>query len=246
MIPIHGQNMDNIFSIPHFHKKQQWVLERGFQNCLLSFLHTNLDGLFGFQLNPDLMAQLRDCVNQQIPTKLLESDRPQVFTRFIQENKSMHDIKNNEFFTKLHTSVLEATVLLLFSALTNLFHQRFLKHRFLESTLELLKQFYILMEYHIIKFNVFPGDLNQFFVRCARCRRRVSTVADIGTTLINVPTAMLIHLRFIHSHGIYADDDSDGSKTDVLYSSLPLLSSSQETYNQLLSSFEHSTDALDE
>jgi hypothetical protein len=82
------------------------------------------------------------------------------------------------------------------------------------------------MEYHITKLNVFPGDLNQFSVRCARCRRRVLTIADIGTTLINTPTAMLIHWGFIHSHGENADDDSDGSKTDVLYSSLPLLFSS--------------------
>ncbi len=102
------------------------------------------------------------------------------------------------------------------------------------------------MEYHITKFNVFPGDLNQFCVRCARCRRRVSTIADIGTTLINAPAAMLIHWRFIHSHGNNADDDSDGSKTDVLYSSLPLLFSSQETYDQSLSLFEHSTVDLDE
>jgi hypothetical protein len=57
---------------------------------------------------------------------------------------------------------------------------------------------------------------------------------------------MLIHWRFIHSHGDNADDDSDGSKTDVLYSSLPLLFSSQDTYDQSLSLFEHSTDDLDD
>jgi hypothetical protein len=219
-------------------------LERGFRNCLLSFLHTNLDGLLGFQLNPDLTAQLRDCVIQHIPTNTLESDRPQVFTRFVQGNDSVHDINNNEFFTELHTIVIKATVLP-FSALTNIFHQRFLKHRYLKSTLELLQQFYILMEYHITKFNVFPGDLNQFCLRCARCTRRVSTIADIGTTLKNAPTAMLMHWRFIHCHGDDADDDSDGSKIDVLYSSLPLLFSTQETYNKLLSLFEHSTDDLD-
>jgi hypothetical protein len=109
-------------------------LDRGFCSCLLSFLCTNLDGQLGFQMYPDLTAQLRDCVNQQIPINSLESDRPQVFTRFMQENESILDIENNEFFTKLHSIVIEATVLS-FSSLTNLFHQRFLKHRFLESTL---------------------------------------------------------------------------------------------------------------
>jgi hypothetical protein len=53
-----------------------------------------------------------------------------------------------------------------------------------------------------------------------------------------------MHWWFIHSHGDDADDNSDGSKTDVLYSSLPLLFSTQETYNKLLSLFEHSIDDL--
>jgi hypothetical protein len=262
-ICIFGIEMQNIISLVWYGDSYSWAkyghhilhssfsqemtmgLERGFCNCLLSFLHTNLDGLLGFQLNPDLTAQLRECINQQILTYTLESDRPQIFLRFMQGSDSVHDINNNEFFTKLHTIVIEATVLP-FSALKNLFLQRFLKHRYLKSTLELLQQFYILMEYYITKFNVFPGDLNQFCLRCARCRRRVSTIADIGTTPKNAPTAMLTHWRFTHSHGDNADDSSDGSMTDVLYSSLPLLFSTQETYNKSLSLFEHSTDDLDE
>jgi hypothetical protein len=163
----------------------------------------------------------------------------------MQGNDSVHDITNNEFFTKLQLIDIKATVLP-FSAWTNLFHQRFLKQRYLKSTLELLQQFYILMEYQITKFNVFPGDLNQFCLRYARCRRRVSTIADIGIALKNAPAAMLMHWRFIHSHGNNADDDSYGSKTDILYSSLPLLFSTQETYNESISLFEHSADDLDE
>ncbi len=228
-----------------FSQETSMGLERGFCSSLLSFLHTDLDGLLGFQLNPDLTVQLRDCVNQQIPTNTLEYDRPQVFMRFMQGNDSMHDIDNNEFFTKLHLIFIKATVLP-FSALTNLFHQMFSKHRYLESTLELLQQFYISMEYNITKFNVFCGDLNQFCLSCARCRRRVSIIADIGTTLKNAPTAMLMHWQFIHSHGNNADDNSDGSMTAVLYSFLPLLISTQEAYDKSLSMFEHSTDDLDE
>jgi hypothetical protein len=91
--------------ILHFSFSQETTmgLERGFCNCLLSFLCTNLDGLLGFQLNPDSTAQLRNCDNQQIPTNTLESDRPQVFTRYMQGNDNVHDIDDNEFFTKLHT-----------------------------------------------------------------------------------------------------------------------------------------------
>ena len=56
---------------------------------------------------------------------------------------------------------------------------------------------------------------------------------------------MLMHWQFIHSHGDNADDNLDGSKTDVLYSLLPQLFSTQETYDKSLSLFEHSTDDLD-
>jgi hypothetical protein len=57
---------------------------------------------------------------------------------------------------------------------------------------------------------------------------------------------MLIHWQIIHSHGVNADDGSDGSTTYVLYYSLPLLFSTQDTYDQLLSLFQHSTDDLND
>jgi hypothetical protein len=54
-----------------FSQEMTMGLERGFHNCLLLFLCTDLDGLLDFQLNPDLTAQLRDCGNQQVPTNTL-------------------------------------------------------------------------------------------------------------------------------------------------------------------------------
>ena len=116
-------------------------LERGFCSCLLSFLCIDFDGLLGFQLNPDVIVQLRKTVNQHIPTNILKSEKLEVFTRFMHGDKS----KFKELYTKIGNISVKATVLPL-SALTNLFHQRFSKHRYLELTLEILQQFYISME----------------------------------------------------------------------------------------------------
>ncbi len=45
-----------------------------------------------------------------------------------------------------------------FSIFTSMFHQRFTEHRFLESTLKLLEQFYLQVESIALDYKVFPGD----------------------------------------------------------------------------------------
>jgi hypothetical protein len=55
------------------------------------------------------------------------------------------------------------------SIFTNLFHQRFEKHSMLESTLEILQQFYIQIETEPDDFHLFPGDLSTYTSMCIRC-----------------------------------------------------------------------------
>jgi hypothetical protein len=50
--------------------------------------------------------------------------------------------ESNEIISFLEGKAREATIIP-FSVFSNLFHQRFNWHRFLESTLEILQQFYI-------------------------------------------------------------------------------------------------------
>jgi hypothetical protein len=54
------------------------------------------------------------------------------------------------------------------SILTNLFHQRFSKHVYLESTLEILQQFYIEMNSNHEHYCVIPGDLCKYTLKCVR------------------------------------------------------------------------------
>ncbi len=53
-----------------------------------------------------------------------------------------------------------------------MFRQRFPEHRFLESTLELLQQFYIQVESVAQDYKVFPGDQSTFSLKCFCCGKK--------------------------------------------------------------------------
>jgi hypothetical protein len=50
----------------------------------------------------------------------------------------------------------------------------------LESTLEILQQFYIRMEIEPDDFHLFPGDSSLYTLRCVRCRKPVTVAGSIG------------------------------------------------------------------
>jgi hypothetical protein len=58
------------------------------------------------------------------------------------------------------------------SIFTSMLHECFTEHRFLESTLELLQQFYIQVESVAQDYKVFPGDQLTFSLKCCRCGKK--------------------------------------------------------------------------
>jgi hypothetical protein len=116
------------------------------------------------------------------------------------------------------------------SIFTNLFHKRFEKHSMLESTLEILKLFYIQMEIDPDDFHLFPGDSFLYTLRCMRCCKPVTTFAgSIGETLLHAPTAMLYHWNMIQFH------DEQSHRESML---TPLLFTSYDNYLQSSTSFQ--------
>jgi hypothetical protein len=75
-----------------------------------------------------------------------------VFDQHVWNEKSKHCLIN-----EVVNIALSATQIPL-SIFTKLFHMRFEKHSLLESTLEILQQFYIQMETEPHDFLLFPGD----------------------------------------------------------------------------------------
>ncbi len=82
----------------------------------------------------------------------------------------------------------------------NLSHQRFEKHSVLESTLEILQQFYIQVETQYDEFHLFVGNLSTYTLWCKRCGQRVTLHGLIGEILYHAPAAMLYHWKIIEPH----------------------------------------------
>ncbi len=99
----------------------------------------------------------------------------------------------------------------------------------LESTLEILKQFYIQMESDPDEFAIFPGDLSTYTLRCIRYGQPVTLAGLIGETLLHAPTAMLYHWNMIESY------DKQNHREGML---MPLLFTSYDNYLQSSKSFQ--------
>jgi hypothetical protein len=107
------------------------------------------------------------------------------------------------------------------SIFTNLFHKRFEKHSMLESTLEILQQFYIQMETEPHDFFLFPGDSALYTLQCMRCHKPVTYYGSIGETLFHAPTAML------YLWDIIQFNNEQNHRESML---MPLLFTSYENY----------------
>jgi len=77
--------------------------------------------------------------------------------RTLDENMNTAEKKAEIIIRVLEIAVSTATIPLFI--FTNLFHQRFSKHYYLESTLEILQQFYIKMHSDHNYYCLIPGDL---------------------------------------------------------------------------------------
>ncbi len=141
--------------------------------------------------------------------------------------------ESNEIFSFLEGKAREATIVP-FSVFSNLFHQRFNRHKFLESTLEILQQFYISTEKCDKQYRLFPGDQYKYSMKCMRCHQCVSsTTLGIGETLLSAPSAMLCHWNILRTHD---------AEWKVPSTSLLLLFTSTEFYEASKTSFENSLD----
>jgi hypothetical protein len=132
------------------------------------------------------------------------------------------------FIDEIVAIALSATQIPL-SIFTNLFHKRFEKHSLLESTLEILQEFYIQMKIEPDDFHLFPGDSSLYTLRCMRCCKPVTVSGSIGETLLHAPTAMLYHWNMIQFH------DKQNHGESVL---TPLLFTSYDIYLQPSKSFQ--------
>jgi hypothetical protein len=104
----------------------------------------------------------------------------------------LNEQSKDYFIAEIACIALFATKIPL-SIFTNLFHKRFEKHSMLESTLEILQQFYIQVETQSAESDLFVGDHSTYTLQCKRCGECVTLYGSIGEILHHAPTAMLYH-----------------------------------------------------
>jgi hypothetical protein len=136
------------------------------------------------------------------------------------DQQMVHKESKDYFIAEIACIALLATQIPL-SIFTNLFNQKFEKQSMLESTLEMLQQFYIQVETKSEEFHLFGGDLSTYTLWCKRCCQRVTHHGSIGDTLFHAPAAMLYHWNMIEPH------DEQMHREWML---MPLLFTSYENY----------------
>jgi hypothetical protein len=190
-------------------------LHQTFWNPLIEFLHTDLDGNLSSTLNP-LTASRLDQYLSRLQEGLSETaNKGKIF-----DQQMLHQKSKDYFIAEIACIALFATQIPQ-SIFTNLFHQRFEKHSMLESTLEILQQFYIQVETQSDEFHLFVRDLSIYMLRCKRCGQCVTLHGSISKTLYNAPAAMLCHWNMIEPH------DEQIHRESML---MPLLFPSYENY----------------
>jgi hypothetical protein len=185
----------------------------------------DLDGNLSYTLNP-LTASKLDHFLLTLPEGLSETaNKDEEFDQhFWNENEKC----KHRFINEIVAILLSATQIPL-SIFTNLFHKRFEKHSMLESTLEILQQFYIQMEIEPNDFHLFPGDSSLYTLRCVRCCKPVTVAGSIGRTLLHAPTALLYHWNMIQFN------DEQNHRESML---MPLLFTSYDNYLRSSTSFQ--------
>jgi hypothetical protein len=108
-----------------------------FWNSLIDFLHTDLDGNPYSNLNPQISSKLDHYLSRLLESLSGIANKSKTF-----DQHSLNEKCNNQFAKEIVDIALDATKDSL-SIFTIFFHQRFEKYSTLESTLEIVHQFYI-------------------------------------------------------------------------------------------------------
>ena len=216
-------------------------VEKHYRTTLIQFLQTDMYKMIYFNLEIHMKSQIFEHVRSIFPDEMLESQRGSYFAEFC----ATHTKPNRAFFDFLDQKAIEGTVIPL-SIFTNLFHQRFQKHRYLESTLELLQQFYISIEEPSVdRHRMFPGEDYKMTLKCTRCHQCVtSQIQEIDELLLSAPTAILRHLHILRTHESSEDDDTDDDLPQYL--SLPIMFSSVDAFRASKEAFTSSLDKNDD
>ena len=121
-----------------------------------------------------------------------------------------------------------------FSIFMSMFHQHFMEHGFLESTLELLQQFYLQVESIAHDYKVFPGDQSKNLSQLSSLWKKITPSELIGKLLFMAPMAISHHLKMLSSISPVNDSPLVLKNMPVLFTSMKNYSASKSLFDDAI------------
>jgi len=133
-----------------------------YRTVLQDFLRVDLEGNISNTLDVSTKSKLNEYLSSVFKGLSETATTEITFDDYLNTAE-----KKAQIFKRLLEIAVSATTIPL-SIFTNVFHQRFSKHDFLESTLEILQQFYIKLHSDHKHYCIIPGDLCKYTLICVR------------------------------------------------------------------------------
>jgi hypothetical protein len=144
---------------------------------MTEFLQTDIDGSLDFLLSATTIHSIEKYLKTFYTPPLDIDGISSIWDQNLQTDKTRISVADKLWEFARKVSIIP------FSIFTSMLHQRFTGHRFLESTLELLQQFYIQVESIAHDYKVFPGDQSAFSLKCFCCDEKVTPMETLEKLL---------------------------------------------------------------
>ncbi len=171
---------------------QRWTLLMICSVKTWQYLQTDIDGSFGFLLNAITIQSLEKYLKTFYTPSLDIDQISSIWDQILRNSKTMITVAEELWDCARKISIIP------FSIFMSMFHQRITEHRFLESTLELLQQFYIQVESVAHDYKVFPGDQSKFSLICLHCGKKLLLQNCLGNFYSWHPWLFLVIWKCCH------------------------------------------------
>jgi hypothetical protein len=158
-----------------------------FRQNMTEFLQTDIHESLDFLLNAITIESLQKYLKAFYTPPLDIDQISSIWDQLLPNQKGMDTVTEEvwEFASK-------ATIIPYPIFLGSMFHQHFMEHRSLESTLELLQQFYLQTKSIAQEYKVFPGDQPKFCLKSFGCGKTKIHLNQLGKFYSSHPWLFVI------------------------------------------------------
>ncbi len=163
-----------------------------FRQNMTEFLQTDIDGSFDFLLNAITIQSLEKYMKTFYMPPLDIDQISSIWDQIFPNPKT-----RDNFIEEVWEIAPRKAKIIPFLIFMSMVHQCFAEHIFLESTLELLHQFYLQVKFIALDYKVFPVDQSKFSLICFRCGKKITPTELIGKFSFMAPMAISHHLKIL-------------------------------------------------